>query len=60
VLAVSADDGNRAYNDSFVTAMRSAGAPRVTAVHIRTDHGFNDHRIALQIAVLDWLNTLKP
>ena len=40
MLVVSADDGNRAYNDSFVSAMRSAGASRVTAVHIRTDHGF--------------------
>ena len=60
VLVISADDEHRASNDAFVAAMKSAEATRVTAVHMPTDHNFNDHRIALQIAVLDWLNTLRP
>ena len=60
VLVVSADDGNRTTNDAFVAAMKSVGARRITSVHLPTDHGFNDHRIALQIAILDWLNTLNP
>jgi hypothetical protein len=59
VLVVSADDQTRPANDSFVTAMKSAGATRMTTVHLPTDHTFNGHRIALQVAVLDWLNTLK-
>lgn len=60
VLVISADDDVRAMSDAFVAAMKSAQAPRLTAVHMPTDHNFNDHRIALQIAVLDWLNTLHP
>lgn len=31
---------------------------RVEAVELDTDHSFNDHRIALEIAVLDWLARL--
>ncbi|MBV9613200.1 MAG: alpha/beta fold hydrolase [Acidobacteriaceae bacterium] len=60
VLVVSADDKTLRSNEAFVTSMRSAGATRITSVHLPTDHLFNDHRIALQIAVLDWLNTLNP
>ncbi len=60
VLVVSANDDLRAANEAFVTAMKSAGAKRLTAVHFPTDHGFNDHRIALQVAVLDWLKALRP
>ena len=58
VLVVSTNDGLHVANDSFVSAMKSAGAQRVTAVHFPTDHGLNDHRIALQVAVLDWLKGL--
>ena len=60
VLVVSTNDGLRAANDSFVAAMKSAGATDVTAVHFSTDHGLNDHRIALLVAVLDWLKGLNP
>src|SRR4051794_6177291 len=60
VLVVSTNDNFRAANDAFVAAMKSAGASRVTAIHFPTDHGLNDHRIALQVAVLDWLNRLNP
>jgi uncharacterized protein len=60
VLVVSADDQTRPANDAFVTAMKSAGATRMTTIHLPADHTFNGHRIALQVAVLDWLNTLNP
>jgi pimeloyl-ACP methyl ester carboxylesterase len=60
VLVVSTDDGLRAANDSFVEAMKAAGAQHVTAQHFSTDHGLNDHRIALQTAVIRWLKGLNP
>ncbi len=60
VLVISADDVHRSANDAFVSAMKSAGATRIASIHLPTDHLFDDHRIALQIAVLDWLNTLNP
>jgi pimeloyl-ACP methyl ester carboxylesterase len=60
LLLVSADDGTLSSNEALATAMKSAGANRVTEVHLPTDHLFNDHRIALQIAVLEWLKTLNP
>jgi hypothetical protein len=28
----------------------------VTSLHMDTDHGFSDHRIALETAVLAWLD----
>lgn len=60
VLVVSTNDGLRPANDAFVAAMKSAGATRVTYAHFDSDHGMNDHRIAFQVAVLNWLNKLRP
>jgi uncharacterized protein len=60
VLVISTNDGLRAANESFVDAMKAAGAKQIEYEHIPTDHGFNDHRIALQTAVLEWLGTLNP
>jgi len=59
VLVISADDNFHDDNDAFVSAMKAAGATRITSIHLPTDHLFDDHRIALQIAVLDWLTSLK-
>jgi len=36
---------------------RKAGDPHVTEIAMETDHGYNDHRIALQAAVLNWLQS---
>ena len=60
VLVISTNDGLRPANESFVDAMKTAGAKQVEYQHIPTDHGFNDHRIALQSAVLEWLQRLTP
>jgi dienelactone hydrolase len=46
----------RALRDSIV----SADAKSVKYVEFPTDHGFNDHRIALISASLDWLDQFKP
>jgi uncharacterized protein len=55
VLVLSANDGLRASNEDLVAALRHAGSP-VTYQHFDTDHGFSDHRIALQTAILNWLD----
>jgi 5-enolpyruvylshikimate-3-phosphate synthase len=57
-LVITADDGLTATNDAFVAALKKAGAVNVTAIHMPTDHGYSDHRIALAIAVLTWLASL--
>jgi pimeloyl-ACP methyl ester carboxylesterase len=55
VLVLSANDGLRASNETLTAALRHAGSP-VAYVHMDTDHGFGDHRIALEGAVLEWLD----
>jgi len=55
VLVVESHDGNDPDNRALAEALRKAGDPHVTEVYMETDHGYADHRIALQIAILDWL-----
>jgi uncharacterized protein len=55
VLVLSANDGLRASNETLTAALRHAGSP-VSYVHMDTDHGFGDHRIALESTVLEWLD----
>jgi hypothetical protein len=55
VLDISANDGLRASNEALAAALKHAGSP-VTSTHFDTDHVFSDHRIALQAAVLKWLD----
>ncbi len=55
VLILSANDGLRASNEALVSALKQAGSP-VTSIHFDTDHGFTDHRIALESAILKWLD----
>ncbi len=55
VLVLSANDGLRASNEALKTALTRAGSP-VTYLHMDTDHGFSDHRIMLESAILEWLN----
>jgi acetyl esterase/lipase len=58
LLFVNSDDGGAPHSEALAAAARKAGAKSVTEVHFPTDHGYNDHRIALQTAVLNWLETL--
>ena len=55
VLDITANDGLRASNEALVAALKQAGSP-VTSIHFDTDHAFSDHRIALQTAILKWLD----
>ena len=55
VLDFSANDGLRASNEALVAALTQAGSP-LKSIHMDTDHAFSDHRIALESAILEWLN----
>jgi pimeloyl-ACP methyl ester carboxylesterase len=57
VVTASHDDpGDQALG--LLTDLRSRHAPHLSSIELDTDHAFNDHRIALQAAVLRWLATL--
>jgi len=55
VLDITANDGLRSSNEALVAALKQAGSP-VTSIHFDTDHSFSDHRIALQAAIIKWLD----
>jgi pimeloyl-ACP methyl ester carboxylesterase len=59
LLVLTSDDGLKPSADGLVKALRAAGNARVTAMHIATDHGYSDRRIALESAVIRWLETLS-
>jgi pimeloyl-ACP methyl ester carboxylesterase len=58
VLAITSNDGLASHTDSLVAAIKSQGG-KVATVHMDTDHGYSDHRIALENAVIVWLSGLK-
>lgn len=58
MLVLSSDDGLAAHADSLVAAVRRLGGTRVTTLHAATDHSWSDHRIALQAAIIRWLERL--
>jgi pimeloyl-ACP methyl ester carboxylesterase len=60
VLILEAHDRNLSYNKDMKAALQKAGSTRVTEIYMDTDHSFSDHRIALQAAVLQWLQTALP
>jgi pimeloyl-ACP methyl ester carboxylesterase len=58
VLIMESHDRNTADNQAMAEALRKAGNLQVTEKYTETDHSFSDHRIALQVAILDWLQSL--
>ena len=60
LLVLTSDDGLAPASDSLVATLRRAGDDRVTVVHEATDHSWSDRRIALESAVLRWLQQLPP
>jgi uncharacterized protein len=58
VLVMEPNDRNREDNHAMVAALRNAGNTQVVEKYIETDHSFSDHRIALQAAILEWLQSL--
>lgn len=58
LLVITADDAVRSEGNMLVTAVRARGNRSVTAEHIATDHVYSDRRIALESAVIEWLQSL--
>jgi hypothetical protein len=58
VLALTSDDGLAPDTDTLVKAIEATGG-KVKTVHVATDHGWSDKRIALESAVIGWLEGLK-
>jgi uncharacterized protein len=59
LLILSADDGLAPQTDALIAAIQTEGGHNIKAIHVATDHGWSDHRIFLEIAVIDWLARLK-
>jgi pimeloyl-ACP methyl ester carboxylesterase len=59
VLALTADDQLASHTDNLVAAIKANGGTKVTAMHVNTDHGWSDHRIALESIVIIWLAGLN-
>ncbi|WP_312165748.1 alpha/beta fold hydrolase [Phenylobacterium sp.] len=59
-LIISSDDGAEPADQAVADAIEAAGGPAPTRVRFPTDHSYNDHRIALQSAVVRWLQTTYP
>ena len=53
LLVLTSNDGLKPEGD--VLAAAAAPGNKVTAIHIETDHSYNDHRIALAAAIVSWL-----
>jgi acetyl esterase/lipase len=56
VLTITSDDGLAPAGEAVAAAVVSAGGTRPTLVHMATDHSYNDRRIELATAILQWLN----
>jgi uncharacterized protein len=55
VLVIESNDGLAPDNKAFAAALRKAGDIQVTETHFDTDHVYSDKRIALQTAIVNWL-----
>jgi len=60
LLVMTSDDGLGPRADSLAKTLRVNGNTSVTTVHQPTDHSWSDKRIALESAVVRWLQRLPP
>lgn len=58
LLVITSNDGLAGRNDALVAAVRARGNSHVTTAHFATDHSYSDQRIALESAVIRWLQTM--
>ena len=58
LLVLTANDGLAPENDALVRAIQAQGGREVTEIHFATDHSYSDQRIALEAAVINWLDGL--
>jgi uncharacterized protein len=55
ILITESTDRNVDDNKALAQALRKAGNPNVSESEMQTDHSYADHRIALQVAIIKWL-----
>jgi acetyl esterase/lipase len=55
LLVLTADDGLAPDAAALVQAIKADHGNQVTAIHVATDHGWSDHRIALESTIITWL-----
>lgn len=55
VLVIDSDDGGAPRGAAVVAAVTAAGGPPPTRLKFATDHSYNDHRLVLASAVVEWL-----
>jgi hypothetical protein len=55
ILVIDSNDGLEKEGDAIVAAVSQAGGPVPQRVKFPTDHAYNDHRIALGSAIVNWL-----
>lgn len=58
MLVITSNDGLAGRNDELVAAVRSRGNTHVATAHFPTDHSYSDRRVALESAVVRWLQAL--
>jgi pimeloyl-ACP methyl ester carboxylesterase len=58
LLVMTSNDGLAPDSDALVSAIEAKGGHKITVIHVATDHGWSDHRIALESAILTWLTGL--
>jgi pimeloyl-ACP methyl ester carboxylesterase len=58
VLIITSDDGLADASDRLAAGLRTLSDPHVTTLHLATDHSYSGQRIALETAVINWLNQL--
>jgi pimeloyl-ACP methyl ester carboxylesterase len=61
LLVITSDDGLAPEGDALVKQLRALGNSHVATQHEPTDHSYSDKRIALETAVVNWLDaTVRP
>ena len=62
LFVLTSDDGLADQSDALSKAIKDGGGKQIKTLHVATDHSWSDHRIALQAAVVTWLEGLiaKP
>jgi pimeloyl-ACP methyl ester carboxylesterase len=59
VLIVTSNDGLAPDNDRLAAGLRALNDTHTTTLHLATDHSYSGQRIALETAVINWLNQLS-
>lgn len=59
LLVITSNDGLAPQANALVRAVRAKGNASVTTVHFATDHSYSDKRIALEGAVVEWLERVR-